>query len=89
MEMDKEIKRKIIEEYATHSGDTGSPEVQVALLTYRIQNLTEHLKKNPKDVHSRRGLILMVSKRRKLLNYLKEKSPERYQTLIQRLGLRR
>jgi len=53
--MDKEIKRKIIEEYATHSGDTGSPEVQVALLTYRIQNLTEHLKKNPKDVHSRRG----------------------------------
>ncbi|ACI16855.2 30S ribosomal protein S15 [Coprothermobacter proteolyticus] len=87
--MDKEIKRKIIEEYATHSGDTGSPEVQVALLTYRIQNLTEHLKKNPKDVHSRRGLILMVSKRRKLLNYLKEKSPERYQTLIQRLGLRR
>lgn len=87
--MDKEIKRKIIEEYATHSGDTGSPEVQVALLTYRIQNLTEHLKKNPKDVHSRRGLLLMVSKRRKLLNYLKEKSPERYQTLIQRLGLRR
>jgi len=87
--MDKEIKRKIIEEYATHSRDTGSPEVQVALLTYRIQNLTEHLKKNPKDVHSRRGLILMVSKRRKLLNYLKEKSPERYQTLIQRLGLRR
>jgi len=87
--MDKEIKRKIIEEYATHSGDTGSPEVQVALLTYRIQNLTEHLKNNPKDVHSRRGLILMVSKRRKLLNYLKEKSPERYQTLIQRLGLRR
>jgi len=87
--MDKGIKRKIIEEYATHSGDTGSPEVQVALLTYRIQNLTEHLKKNPKDVHSRRGLILMVSKRRKLLNYLKEKSPERYQTLIQRLGLRR
>jgi len=87
--MDKEIKRKIIEEYATHSGDTGSPEVQVALLTYRIQNLTEHLNKNPKDVHSRRGLILMVSKRRKLLNYLKEKSPERYQTLIQRLGLRR
>ena len=87
--MDKEIKRKTIEEYATHSGDTGSPEVQVALLTYRIQNLTEHLKKNPKDVHSRRGLILMVSKRRKLLNYLKEKSPERYQTLIQRLGLRR
>jgi len=64
--MDKEIKRKIIEEYATHSGDTGSPEVQVALLTYRIQNLTEHLKKNPKDVHSRRGLILMVSKRRKV-----------------------
>jgi len=55
--MDKEIKRKIIEEYATHSGDTGSPEVQVALLTYRIQNLTEHLKKNPKDVHSRRGLF--------------------------------
>jgi len=87
--MDKEIKTEIIEEYATHSGDTGSPEVQVALLTYRIQNLTEHLKKNPKDVHSRRGLILMVSKRRKLLNYLKEKSPERYQTLIQRLGLRR
>jgi len=87
--MDKEVKRKIIEEYATHPGDTGSPEVQVALLTYRIQNLTEHLKKNPKDVHSRRGLILMVSKRRKLLNYLRDTSPERYQTLIQRLGLRR
>ncbi|NPV88647.1 30S ribosomal protein S15 [Coprothermobacteraceae bacterium] len=87
--MDKELKRKLMEEFAVHPGDTGSPEVQVAILTTRINNLVEHLKKNPKDVHSRRGLILMVSRRRRLLKYLREKSPERYQNLIARLGLRR
>ena len=85
----KEQKEAIIQEYATKSGDTGSPEVQVAVLTARINDLNEHLKVHKKDHHSRRGLLKMVGKRRNLLNYLKEKDIERYRTLIGRLGLRK
>ena len=85
----KEKKTAIINEYARTPGDTGSPEVQVAVLTARIQELTEHLKANPKDHHSRRGLLKMVGQRRGLLAYLKEKDIERYRTLIERLGLRK
>ena len=85
----KEKKTEIIKEYATKEGDTGSPEVQVAILTTRINELNEHLKSNKKDFHSRRGLLKMVGKRRNLLNYLKEKDIERYRSLIQRLGLRK
>ena len=84
-----EIKKGIIEEYATQPGDTGSPEVQVAILTYRINELNEHLKTHHKDNHSRRGLLKMVGHRRNLLAYLKEKDIERYRTLIARLGLRK
>lgn len=87
--MDKETKAKIIAEYATHEGDTGSPEVQVALLTYRINHLTEHLKVHAKDFHSRRGLLQMVGSRRSLLNYLKDLDIERYRQLIARLDLRK
>ncbi|MDR1797775.1 MAG: 30S ribosomal protein S15 [Clostridiales Family XIII bacterium] len=82
-------KQEIITEYQTKSGDTGSPEVQVAILTYRINHLNEHLKLNHKDHHSRRGLLKMVGQRRNLLNYLKAKDIERYRTLIARLGLRK
>ena len=85
----KEKKQAIINEYARTPGDTGSPEVQVALLTARIQELTEHLKDNPKDHHSRRGLLKMVGKRRNLLGYLKNVDIERYRSLIERLGLRK
>ena len=85
----KEIKNNIIEEYKTHEGDTGSPEVQVAILTYRINDLNEHLKEHHKDFHSRRGLLKMVGQRRNLLAYLKAKDLERYRTLIARLGLRK
>ena len=85
---DKETKQNLISEYKTHETDTGSPEVQVALLTYRIRELTDHLKIHKKDFHSRRGLLKMVGRRRKLLNYLKENYFGRYQNLIQRLGLR-
>ncbi|MBP3816498.1 MAG: 30S ribosomal protein S15 [Firmicutes bacterium] len=85
----KEQKEAIIQEYATKSGDTGSPEVQVAVLTARINDLNEHLKVHKKDHHSRRGLLKMVGKRRNLLNYLREKDIERYRTLIARLGLRK
>jgi len=84
-----EKKQAIIEKYATKPGDTGSPEVQVAVLTARIQELTEHLKEHPKDHHSRRGLLKMVGKRRNLLGYLKERDIERYRSLIDRLGLRK
>lgn len=87
--MDKETKAQIIAEYATHEGDTGSPEVQVALLTYRINHLTEHLKVHAKDFHSRRGLLQMVGSRRSLLNYLKELDIERYRQLIAKLDLRK
>ncbi len=85
----KEKKQGIIETYARTEGDTGSPEVQVAILTARILELTEHLKKNPKDHHSRRGLLKMVGQRRSLLSYLKKKDINRYRTLIERLGLRK
>ena len=85
----KEKKQAIINEYAVKPGDTGSPEVQVAVLTARIQELTEHLQENPKDHHSRRGLLKMVGKRRNLLGYLKNKDIERYRSLIERLGLRK
>ena len=87
--MDKAVKEQIIKEYATHEGDTGSPEVQIAILTYRINHLTEHLKINKKDHHSRRGLLMMVGQRRGLLNYLMKKDIERYRSLIARLGIRK
>lgn len=82
-------KAEIMKEYQTKEGDTGSPEVQVAILTYRINDLNEHLKVHKKDHHSRRGLLKMVGQRRNLLNYLKEKDVERYRNLISRLGLRK
>lgn len=85
----KEKKTAIMEEYARTPGDTGSPEVQVAVLTARIQELTEHLKENPKDHHSRRGMLKMNGKRRNLLAYLKDVDIERYRSLIERLGLRK
>lgn len=82
-------KDQILAEYATHEGDTGSPEVQIALLTARINHLTEHLKTHAKDHHSRRGLLMLVGQRRNLLGYLQKKDIERYRSLIGRLGLRR
>jgi len=82
-------KQKVIEEFKTHSADTGSPEVQVAILTYRIRYLTEQLKVHKKEFHTRRGLMKMVGKRRKLLKYLQEKDFNRYKSLIDKLGLRR
>lgn len=87
--MTKEQKTAIIKEYAAHEGDTGSPEVQIALLTYRINNLTEHLKTNKKDHHSRRGLLMMVGQRRNLLSYLQKNDIERYRSIIARLGIRK
>ena len=84
----KEKKQEVISEYRTHESDTGSPDVQVAVLTERIRELTEHLKAHSKDFHSRRGLLKMVGSRRKLLRYLKEKDFNRYKSLIERLGLR-
>ena len=80
-------KKKIIDEFATKKGDTGSPEVQVALLSYKIDKLVEHLKINPKDDHSRRGLLGMVSKRRRLLNYLAKKASDRYKEVVKKLKL--
>ncbi|MEY8517803.1 30S ribosomal protein S15 [Lachnospiraceae bacterium 29-84] len=85
----KEKKQAIIAEYARTPGDTGSPEVQVAILTARIQELTDHLKVNPKDHHSRRGLLKMVGQRRGMLSYLKKSDIERYRSLIERLGIRK
>ena len=85
----KDVKQSIIEANKTHENDTGSPEVQIALLTSRIQNLTEHLKKNDKDHHSRRGLLKMVGQRRKLLAYLQKKDIERYRAIIEKLGIRK
>ena len=82
-------KQELIEEYQSKPGDTGSPEVQVAILTERIKNLTEHFKEHKKDHHSRRGLLIMVGQRRRLLDYLNRKNSDRYQTVIQRLGIRR
>ena len=89
MSITQERKQDLISEYATAAGDTGSPEVQVAVLTERITNLTEHLKTHKKDFASRRGLLMMVGQRRRLLDYLRRKEQSRYQTLIERLGLRR
>jgi small subunit ribosomal protein S15 len=87
--LEASVKQSIMTEYATHEGDTGSPEVQVAMLTKRIADLTEHLKEHKHDHHSRRGLLLLVGRRRNLLNYLQRVDIERYRSLIERLGLRR
>ena len=89
MSITAEDKTRLIQEYATKAGDTGSPEVQVAILTTRISALTEHFKTHAKDNHSRRGLLMLVNKRRSLLDYLKRKDVARYNALIGRLGLRR
>ncbi len=89
MSITAERKQELIKEYATKDGDTGSPEVQVAILSERVANLTEHFKIHGKDNHSRRGLLKLVSQRRRLLDYVKTCNQERYQTLITRLGLRR
>jgi small subunit ribosomal protein S15 len=85
----KEKKTEVIGRFASHEGDTGSPEVQVALLTARINDLTEHLRTHRKDHHSRRGLLMLVGQRRRLLNYLSRRDVERYRSLVQELGLRR
>ncbi|MDR1187373.1 MAG: 30S ribosomal protein S15 [Bifidobacteriaceae bacterium] len=89
MPLDTATKAKIIAEYGTHESDTGSPEVQVALLTQRIKDLTEHFKEHAHDHHSRRGLLLLVGQRRRLLGYLESIDVERYRTIVKRLGLRR
>lgn len=89
MSITAEKKQELIKEYATKEGDTGSPEVQVAILTHRIVHLTEHFKTHKKDNHSRRGLLMLVNKRRKLLDYLKSKDLGRYTVLIKSLGLRK
>ena len=89
MSITPELKAQLMKEYATKEGDTGSPEVQVAILTSRISTLTEHFKTHKKDNHGRRGLLKMVALRRKLLDYARSKDEARYQSLIQRLGLRR
>ena len=89
MSIKAERKGELVREYARHEGDTGSPEVQVAILSERIKNLTDHLQTHSKDFHSRRGLLVMVGQRRRLLDYVKGKDQSRYESLIQRLGLRR
>ncbi len=89
MTLAREVKEQLVNDYRMHEGDTGSPQVQVALLTKRINELTEHFKTHKKDNHSRRGLLKMVSQRRSLLDYLKRRDIERYHELISRLGLRR
>lgn len=89
MSITPERKQELVKEYATASGDTGSPEVQVAILTERIKNLTEHFQTHKKDNHSRRGLLKLVSQRRKLLDYVKSRDDGRYRALIERLGIRR
>ncbi len=89
MPLARELKQEVIESYAVKDGDTGSPEVQIALLTERIRDLTEHLRSFPKDNHSRRGLLKLVGSRRRLLAYLVKKDPTRYRAVIGRLGLRR
>ncbi len=86
---DQEKKQEIIDLHKRHEGDTGSPEVQIALLTARINYLTEHLKTHKKDYHSQRGLLKMVGRRRGLLNYLRDRTPERYQAIVSKLGLRK
>ncbi|MCF4122956.1 30S ribosomal protein S15 [Antribacter sp. KLBMP9083] len=89
MPLDTATKQRIMSEYATREGDTGSPEVQIAMLTQRIKDLTEHLKEHKHDHHSRRGLLLLVGQRRRLLGYLQKIDIARYRSLIERLGLRR
>lgn len=89
MSITAERKQELVKEFATKAGDTGSPEVQVAILTERISNLSQHMGTHKKDFHSRRGLLMMVSQRRRLLDYVKRKSVERYETLIKRLNIRR
>ena len=89
MPLDNAVKQEIISQYATGEGDTGSPEVQVALLTRRINDLTEHMKQHRHDFHTQRGLLQLVGRRRRLLRYLEQKDVQRYRTLIERLGLRR
>lgn len=89
MATEREVKEKIVNDYRTHGNDTGSSQVQIALLTERIKELTEHFKIHSKDNHSRRGLLKMVSRRRKLLDYLKRRDIEQYHEIIQKLGLRR
>ncbi len=89
MSITQEEKAELVKEYGAKEGDTGSPDVQVAILTHRIKSLTEHLKIHKKDFHSRRGLLLMVGQRRRLLDYIKAKDVARYQDLIKRLGVRR
>jgi small subunit ribosomal protein S15 len=84
-----EVKKGLIEQYKVHDTDTGSPEVQIGLLTHRIQYLTEHLKIHKKDHHSRRGLLMLVGRRRRLLNYVKNNNVQRYRTIIDNMGLRR
>jgi small subunit ribosomal protein S15 len=87
--LDAETKKKIIDDYATTEGDTGSPEVQVALLSHRIAHLTGHLREHKHDHHSRRGLLLLVGQRRRLLNYMQKQDVNRYRSIVERLGLRR
>ena len=82
-------KKSLIEQYRVHDGDTGSPEVQIALLTERVNGLTEHFKRHAKDHHSRRGLLMLIGKRRSLLEYLKNRNPDRYRAVIEKLGIRR
>ena len=89
MSLDAKVKNDIIQQYATHAGDTGSPEVQIAVLTQRVKDLTEHLKEHKHDHHSRRGLLLLVGQRRRLLGYLQKVDIGRYRALIERLGIRR
>ena len=89
MALDQKVKQEIMKEYATHEGDTGSPEVQIAVMFRRIKDLTEHFKEHKHDHHSRRGLLLLVGKRRRMLKYLQQVDIERYRALIARLGLRR
>ena len=89
MPLTKETKQEIVDEFATHPGDTGSPEVQIALLTQRINELTKHFEQHKKDSHSRLGLLKLVGKRRRLLNYLKQHRADRYRLVIEKLGLRK
>ena len=89
MVLSTEVKKGLIEQYKVHDTDTGSPEVQIGLLTHRIQYLTEHLKIHKKDHHSRRGLLMLVGRRRRLLNYVKNNNVQRYRTIIDNMGLRR
>ena len=89
MALEKEAKQQLINEFRIHEKDVGSPEVQVAILTRRIQDLSSHLQLAPKDVHSKRGLLSMVARRRRLLGYLRKENPERYKKLIDKLGLRK